>query len=179
MPGPLPTGTARRRNAPTIAGTVLPSEGRQGSVPKPPRWRKLGPSGKAWWAWAWRTPQAAAWPDSMIDFVARRAALEDDLRTLDEAPVLDLEDVLDVEPSERLRAVEAIIRRLHSLAGGRLAVMREMRELDNRLGLNPKALGELRWTIAADEVGEKRAEAGARPSGRRLLAVDPGAVAGA
>jgi hypothetical protein len=26
--------------------------------------------------------------------------------------------------------------------------MREMRELDNRLGLNPKAMADLRWSIS-------------------------------
>jgi hypothetical protein len=35
-------------------------------------------------------------------------------------------------------------------ATGEVALMKEMRELDNRLGLNPKAMADLRWSIAAD-----------------------------
>lgn len=175
MPGPLPTGNARRRNAPTIQSTMLPSGGRTKDPPKIPSWRRLGKAGRAWWNWAWKTPQSAAWGPGVEDFVARRAALEDDLRTLEEAPTLDLAELLDVDDGRELQLVEAVIRRLHGLAGGRMSVMREMRELDNRLGLNPKALGELRWAVSVDEVAEQRA---AKPAGRRLLAVDPGAVAG-
>lgn len=144
-------------------------------MPKIPSWRRLGKSGRAWWNWAWKTPQAAAWPAGSEDFVARRAALEDDVELLDRAPTLDLAELLDMDDGRELQLLEAVIRRLHALAGGRLNVMREMRELDNRLGLNPKAMGELRWIVATDEVAEQRA---AKPAGRRLLAVDPGAVAG-
>lgn len=34
-------------------------------------------------------------------------------------------------------------------------VLKEMRELDNRLGLNPKAMGELRWSIAGEPESER------------------------
>lgn len=43
--------------------------------------------------------------------------------------------------------------------------MGEARQLEDRLGLSPKAMRLLLWTVAADEVAEKRAEtAGADPS---------------
>jgi len=78
MPGPLPkaAGQRRRRNAPTIPTTKLPAGGREGQPPKCPY--QLGRAGRAWWTWAWHTPQAAAWSDGDLFALARRARLEDD-----------------------------------------------------------------------------------------------------
>lgn len=117
--GPLPTGNARRRNAPTIPTTVLPAEGRKGRAPKIPKWWDLGESGRAFWSFAWHTPQAHAWDVvSVLDVVARRAHLVDFLGTIPEDEV-----------------------------SKRGTVLREMRELDDRLGLTPKSLAALRWKI--------------------------------
>lgn len=149
MPGPLPNPNRRRRNQPTIATTALPAGGRQDPAPKQPTWIRLGGAGKAWWRWAWKTPQAAAWPSGSEVVVARRASLEDDMATAD-------------SPSAKLAAA------------------REARELDDRLGLTPKAMLALRWSIAPDEVGAARAAKAEEPAPRRrLAAVDHGAVAGA
>lgn len=112
MPGPLPNPNRRRRNAPTIPTTVLPAEGREGPAPKIPPFVRLGKTGRAWWRWAWATPQAAAWAAGHEGVVARRAMLE---------------DMAADEPS--------------------MTLLREMRELDDRLGLTPKAMAALRWTI--------------------------------
>lgn len=120
MPGPLPNPQRARRNAPTIPSTDLPAGGRRGAVPKPPKWVELGPKGLAWWRWAWRTPQAAAWSSGHEAFVANRARLEDEL---------------DVEADSKQR----------------LALLKECREGDDRLGLTPKSLAALRWRIVADE----------------------------
>lgn len=171
MPGPLPKpdGARRRRNAPTIPTTQLPAGGREAPSPRLPGFTKLAKSGKAWWRWAWQTPQSAGWAPGMECVVARRASLEDDLLTLDTAPHLDVADVLMIEESEATKQLEWFIRRLASMATGRLAVIREMRELDRALGLTPKAMADLRWSIAPDEVAEARA-AQTRPS---LAAIDP------
>jgi hypothetical protein len=145
--GPLPESgvrTVRRRNAPTIPTTKLPAEGYAGPIPKSPY--TLGPRGKAWWRWAWRTPSAAAWGLGDTYYVARRAALEDDLAAL-ELPTLDLGEYLDIEDSQALKRLTDAIKRLKGLAGGRTGVLKLMGELDKRLGLDPKALAELRWTI--------------------------------
>ena len=127
MPGPLPkpAGQRRRSNAPTIPTTNLPCRGRTGTVPRSPI--KLGPAAQAWWKWAWKTPQAAAWDVGNANFIARRANLEDLLATAD-------------DPKSEL------------------AVLREMRERDDRLGLTPKGRLALRWSIVDDE---PKPEAGA------------------
>lgn len=172
MPGPLPkpAGERRRRNAPTIPTTSIPTAGRTAAVPKPPRWVTLGPNALAWWRWAWKTPQAAAWSTGHLSAVARRAQLEDDLVALEAGAGLDIAEVLDLEPSDRTREVTAVVRRLHGLASGRLGVAKEMRELDDRLGLSPKAQAALRWT---EVDGEPKAQKEKAPV-RRLRAVEAG-----
>lgn len=89
--GQLPTGTAIRRNKPTIPTTTLPAEGRQDPPPDIPATYTLGASGLDWWQWAWRTPQACAWDDGALFVVARRAKMED--------------IVAGLEPGESLAAI--------------------------------------------------------------------------
>jgi hypothetical protein len=120
--GPLPDPNSRRRNKPTIPTTSLPAGGRKGRIPKVPASYALLTAGTAWWRWAWTLPQAAAWDDGSHYALARRAQLEDTMAAL---------------------AVDD--------ARGRLSVLKEMRELDRRFGLDPKAMAELRWTIVAEE----------------------------
>lgn len=76
--------------------------------------------------------------------VARRASLEDDLEALDDVRGLDFDDL-----GERADQVRATVSRVAALATGRLQIVKEMRELDDRLGLSPKAMAQLRWTIEA------------------------------
>lgn len=121
MPGPLPHPQRVRRNAPTIPTTNLPAGGRQGAAPKPPKWMQLDAAARAWWAWAWSTPQAAGWSEGDLVTLARRARLE---------------DVLCDDPAN-------------------MAVSREARELDDRFGLTPKGMAQLRWKIVADTVVEE------------------------
>lgn len=168
MPGPLPASVRRRRNAPTIPTTELPAAGRPGPIPKPPKWTPLGTNGAAFWRWVWHTPMAAGWSDGHLATVARRAALEDDLAALATVESLDANDVIgELDP-----IVRALIQQLASLATGRLAVVREMRELDKVLGLTPKGMADLRWTIVAgvEAVPEANTEADeitTRREGRR------------
>lgn len=150
MPGPLPDPNHRRRNQPTVPTTDLPAGGRKGAAPKIPAGYELGEQGSAWWSWAWHTPQAAAWSKGDLYLIARRARLEDDVAALAflgfDPPPTD-----DEELGGYLEAVKYVVERLKSLAGGELAVMKEMREIDTRLGLTPKGLADLRWKIVADE----------------------------
>jgi hypothetical protein len=147
--GPLPKPGARRRNEPTIPGAVLPAEGREGDVPECPL--RLGESGARWWAWAWSTPQASKWDGGSLYFVARRALLEDHAAALDFADELDLADLFAADDSDARDRVEWALSLLKRSATGEVALMKEMRELDNRLGLNPKAMLDLRWSIAPSE----------------------------
>jgi hypothetical protein len=171
MPGPLPNPAARRRNAPTIPTNNLPAGGRlddTGKAAKIPRCPyALGKAGKAWWRWAWRLPQAAAWDDGSHYALARRAQLEDEMAALDRVDT-NIGEVLGLNDEQELNEqLEWILRKLQSRATGSVALMREMRELDKRFGLDPKALAELRWTIVptADEAPK------AKTAPRRLRAV--------
>jgi hypothetical protein len=167
--GPLPKPDARRRNEPTIPGTVLPAAGRRGAAPECPC--ALGDAGSRWWAWAWATPQATKWDAGSLYFVTRRALLEDHAAALDFADdALDVRDLFAEGDDEARRRVEWALGLLKRSATGEIALMKEMRELDNRLGLNPKAMADLRWSI---EVGESAAPARRKAAEvRRLRAVD-------
>lgn len=152
--GPLPSANARRRNAPTIPTAQLPAAGRKGAAPKCPY--ALGEAGAAWWKWAWGLPQATRWDVGALYVVARRALLEDHSAALDFGDALDLGDLFDDVNDEAARRVEWALGLLKRSATGEAALMREMRELDNRLGLNPKAMADLRWSIGEAEKPEAR-----------------------
>lgn len=179
MPGPLPKPDARRRNKPTIPTTDLPAQGRKGSAPKCPY--PLAKAGSAWWKWAWKLPQAAAWDDGALYAVARRAQLEDSLAALEFVDEFDLGALLGMDDNETIRQIQFVVGRLKAAAGGSTSLMREMRELDNRLGLNPKALSDLRWRIVDDaKPAAPVAPAPAKlpPNVTRIRAVDPKLAAG-
>lgn len=156
MPGPLPSATKRRRNASTITSSVLPSKGREGRAPTVPRSYKLGPAGRAFWRWAWKLPQATKWDGGTVYAVARRAQLEDDLAAVNFNDVLDLEDLLAGADPDAVKRVEWALSMLKRSASGSTSIMKEQTQLDDRLGLNPKALAALRWMI--DEPADKPAE---------------------
>lgn len=146
--GPAPSPNARRRNQPTIPTTVLVP--RAGKTPQCPY--ELGDAGRRWWKWAWGLPQASQWGDGALYFVARRAQLEDELavREFGEDRVA-LEDLLMPADEDALKAVQFALDTLKKAATGQVSLMKEMRELDNRLGLNPKAMLDLRWSVGEPE----------------------------
>lgn len=150
MPGPLPDPNHRHRNAPTIPTTNLPASGRKGAAPRPPKGYELGERGRAWWGWAWKLPQACGWSAGDRYVVARRAALEDSVAALQQVDDFDLGEVLGLADEESARRVKAVIGHLRGLATNRIALEREMREIDDRLGLTPKGLAALRWKIVPD-----------------------------
>jgi hypothetical protein len=143
--GPLPSPDAIRRNAPTIPTTSLPASGRKGVAPAPPFGLDLAAEGAAWWSWAWSTPQAAGWSVGDEYLLARRASLEDDIAALAAVEGLDCGNFEGADDELR-----KLIQRIAALATGRLQIMREMREIDDRLGLTPKGLAALRWKIVDD-----------------------------
>ena len=149
MPGPLPKppDQRRRRNRPTVPTTNLPADGFNEPAPDPPGWVELGPAGSAWWEWAWSTPQAAAWSTSAhLPTVARRAALEDDLRALESEDF----DGLGIQE------LRSLVKSLKAIVTNKAGLLSKVTELDDRLGLSPKSMAQLRWTIVAAE--EPKAE---------------------
>lgn len=168
--GPLPSPDARRRNAPTIPTTDLPAAGREGPAPDCPY--ELGDAGLAWWEWAWATPQAAAWDPGSLYVVARRAQLEDDVAAIEFVEASDLlADLLDGS-DEAVKRVEWMLGVLKRSATGKSTLMKEMRELDERLGLTPKALAALRWKIVGTRDESPESPAPSSSKVRRLRAVD-------
>jgi len=135
----------------------------------------LGAAGRAWWRWAWSTPQAAAWDDGSVQVVLRRARLEDMVAALEH---IDLD--IPSDPDELagyVLALKATLAVLKSSAAGGVTVMREMRELDDRLGLTPKAMAQLRWTVVPDmpesaPPGDESSELVSRLADRRRRLAD-------
>lgn len=88
---------------------------------------------------------------------------------------------------DRLGWYRDVAKYVHYSTYGTLDADKEARQWSDRIGLNPLAMLRLRWTIAADEVSERRAADStvieSKRSGaaarERLRLVDPGAVAGA
>lgn len=83
---------------------------------------------------------------------------------------------------ERLGWHDAVARYVRVLTfaeqrGAPVTYLSEVRQMEDRLGLNPMAMLRLRWEVAADEVAAVRAGR-EEPTGRRLKAVGD-AVAGA
>lgn len=81
---------------------------------------------------------------------------------------------------ERLRWTRTVARYVRTLVRAEEPVptrdaLTEARQLEEHLGLTPKAMKSLLWKVADDEVGARRAPAPAGES-RRLRAVDPAAA---
>lgn len=127
--------------------TLLPAAGRKGRPPKCPY--DLEKAGAKWWRWAWRTPQATQWSPGALYTVARRAQLEDLVDALGFVDELYLGDLLAGADEESTRRVEWALTSLKKAAGGRLALEKEMRELDAKLGMDPRAMSDLSWAIGA------------------------------
>lgn len=126
-----------RRNS-RVGPLRLPSEGRQGP---PPAWPLLGQSDAEHDAWAdlWATPQAVAWERlGWTRVVARYCRF-----------MIRAEGYEDPETGALLSDKDAAS---------------EARQLEDRLGLTPKAMRLLLWEVVSDEVTEKRktASKGAR-----------------
>lgn len=148
MPGPPPKPASERRraNAPMANTLQLPAEGRKGRTPRFPGPGTLDANGRKIWRELWRTPMAVAWERFSWDRVVARYV----------ATLVAAERALDEgEPSA--------------------ALLGEVRQLEDRLGLTPMALLRLRWEIVADDLEEAR-DAAKRPARARLKAVS-GAVA--
>lgn len=165
MPGPAPKPAderARRNKAPVAMR--LPAAGRDGA---PPEWPVgFNPSTRADQVWSelWSTPQAVAWERlGWTRVVARYVYLL-------ESSERDLDDIDDPKVYAAMLSAQT-------------KLLPELRQLEDRLGLNPLALLRLQWVVDSDEVGAKRDEQAGTQSARDqykgLRAVSGGANAGA
>lgn len=116
---PNPDGQRRNRNERSFDWTVLPLEGRQGPPPVLPAWRPWTEETRVWWAELWSTPQAAMWDQTG--------------RSMHALALLHHELMLD-QYAETKRA--------HSITA-------EMRAHEDRHGLTPKAMLQLRWKVSS------------------------------
>lgn len=149
MPGPLPKPQAQRRNRtkPRIPSSSLPASGCKDPTPEPPQWVALGRAGRAWWEWAWHTPQAAGWsPEAHLDVVAHRAALQDDIAAIESEDFAGLDE----------EALRDLVQVLKGLVTGKSTVLTRMKDFDDRLGLSPMSMAKLRWTIVEPKEDEER-----------------------
>ncbi|MEH3052508.1 MAG: hypothetical protein PGN13_16145 [Patulibacter minatonensis] len=167
-----------------MPSTELPIGGREGRAPKIPFGYELGPAGLAWWKWAWKTPQATAWDPGSHYAIARRASLEDERAALGDLPDSLIADVLgeavaaDLEDRDELRkldkALDWMLSALQRRAGGLKPVLAEMRELDKRLGLDPRAVPELRWKFVDPATKDEQPQTSASADAMAQLFVLPG-----
>lgn len=132
MPGPAPKPDSdrRRRNEPTFEWVDLPTAGRQGPAPAMPDgdYAELAD----WWADLWASPQAAAWDQSGRSLHG----------------YLECKRLLTAEVTVVTKSGEAV----EVPAANPTTVLTEMRQIEDRHGLNPKAMLALRWRIVDDEV---------------------------
>lgn len=116
---PKPDGERRNRAERQFDWTVLPFEGRVGEPPALPKWRPWTEQTVEWWADLWSTPQATMWDPSG--------------RSLHALALLHHELMLD-QHREQSRAS---------------SISAEMRQHEDRHGLTPKAMLQMRWRVAS------------------------------
>lgn len=142
MPAPRKPEGTRIRRNLPTPKLQLPMEGYDGPIPE---W----PDGVATrthmnlWEKLWRTPQAAVWVRMHIDDVIAR--------------YVDIRVALQTEHKATVASAQ-----MHA----------ELRQLEDRLGRNPRAMRSLEWEIVADEFEDAPPAPTER---RRLKAVDPDA----
>lgn len=126
MPGPAPQRNARRRNVRPDWRT-LPAGGREGMAPVWPM-SEQSEAEQLLWLDLWRTPQAVAWFElGWTRTVARYARL-----------VCQSEFQADPDAGRPAYAEAALLG--------------EIRQIEDRLGLSPLAMRRLQWEIEPSEV---------------------------
>jgi hypothetical protein len=151
-----PPGQRRRRNAGQSQWEELPAAGRKGPAPKPRTDRELGPVALRYWKELWKSPMAVAFIDADIQPLTRLAVLVDDRARAESA-----DGLLGIVESCEGGEVKVIV--------GQFSGDAEIRQLEDRYGVSPKARRALQWEIKQGEV-VKHPTAGR--SRRKLRAVD-------
>lgn len=151
MPGPAPKpADERARRNKTPVAMRLPAAGREGEPPEWPIGFGHGVLADKIWAELWSTPQAVAW--ERLGWTRVVARYVDCLVSAER----DLDDISDPKVYAAMLAAQA-------------KLLPELRQLEDRLGLNPLALLRLQWVVDGDQVAEKRDEheaAASQPAAR-------------
>jgi hypothetical protein len=185
--GPLPNPNAVRRNART-AGITLPAEGRKGRTPKWPLPDDLLLGARVQVLEAEQADLERLLQDATdkeakslrhrLGQNVERLTIARGMIELGKKAELTLWRELWKTPHavmwERLRWTREVAQYARWKAKAELGdidASREARMLADRLGLTPKAMQDLRWTIASDEVAEKRQEQAPTGARARIKAV--------
>lgn len=129
--GPLPTGQARRRNAPTIPTDTLNADGYDGEVPEPVT--PLTECERTLYNWAWSTPAACGWHWSDAEIVADWARLK------------------ALAARYLAGEVEKVVKDAVVPAELPAAILTQITNREDRLYLSPMARKRGRTTIVADK----------------------------
>lgn len=145
MPGPPPKpADQRRRRNATTPMVQLPLEGDTGPTPAWPL-ETYSNAELVRWADLWKLPAAVMWRQAQLHLVVARY----------------VRDCLIIESPVNGKPASAILKA-------------EVRQQEDRLGLNPVSMMRLRWEVVQDEVSVARDDAVRQPAkSRRLVAVDP------
>lgn len=183
--GPSPNPNAVRRNV-RAAGVVLPAEGRTGPVPPWPLPADVMLSARLDVLRAEQEQLERALDGADAKEANRlrhrlgqnveRVALTEAIVKQSKVAELELWDELWHLPHavawERMRWTREVAQYARWKAKAELGDMdasKEARMLADRLGLTPKAMQDLRWTVATDEVAEQRQQTSS--ARRRIKAV--------
>jgi hypothetical protein len=197
--GPTSSGNARRRNA-TMALTQLPAQGYTGPTPDWPLGPDVGLRSQLDVAQArlddleYAYDEGRPVDEDKIDrarvnvktlqhVLAHQADAEAELWSL----LWETPQAVQWARLRWTRTVATYVRWQVRGEAGDLKAAQEARHLNDRLGLNPVAMQRLRWTVAVDELAEKRDERAAatgtgptaEPTRQRrttVKAVDPDAA---
>jgi hypothetical protein len=153
-----PPGQRRRRNAGQSQWQELPAEGRKGEIPKPWTGRQLGDVATRYWETLWSSPMAVTFIDADIQPLTRLAVLVDDRDRSESGAGL-----IEIVEGNYAGEVEVVV--------GKFAGDAEIRQLEDRYGVSPKARRALQWEIKAGEVLQ-HPTAGRTSGSRRVRAVE-------
>jgi hypothetical protein len=142
---PLPKPAAQRRRRNVVPGaTKLPAAGLRTRAPALPGGSGMLASTRTWWKTAWASPMATVWLDADVPALVRLAQLVD-LTTREFAIVR--EGPREIVRSEAARVDGSVEVRVVFDSPVTAALLAEMRQLEDRLGLSPLSRRRLQWEI--------------------------------